>query len=96
MANKNINGVEQTSNYGAVGTLVGTIHSQKTEDQELKNELQPNWLKKLRKSIINYRLQIIGSALAFLSAIFMSTYNAMIQALELDFSEAALIRGRVA
>ena len=24
MANKNINGVEQTSNYGAVGTLVGT------------------------------------------------------------------------
>ena len=92
MANKNIDGLEQTSNYGAIGTLVGTIHSQKTEDQELKNEL----LKKLRKSIINYRLQIIGSALAFLSAIFMSSYNAMIQALELDFSEAALIRGRVA
>ena len=65
MANKNINRLEQTSNYGAVGTLVGTIHSQKTKGQALKNEIQRNWLKKLRKSIINYRLQIIGSALAF-------------------------------
>ena len=96
MVNKNINELEQTSNYGTVGTLVGTIHSQKIKDQELKNEIQQNWLKKLKKSLINYRLQIIGSALAFLSAIFMSSYNAMIQALELDFSEAALIRGRVA
>ena len=92
MANKNINKVEQTSNYGAVGT----IHSQNNEDQELKNELQPNWLKKLKKSLITYRLQIIGCVLAFLSAILMSSYNAMIQAFELDFSEAALIRGRVA
>ena len=82
--------VEQ-NNYGAVGAL----HSENNKDQSLKDNPQSNWLKKMKKSLISYRLQIIGSIFAVLSAIMGSSSNAIVQVFKLDFSEATLVRGGV-
>ena len=83
--------MEQKKNYGAVRAH----HSENNKDQGLKNNLQSNWLKKMNKFVISYRLQIIGSIFAVLSAIMGSSSNAIVQVLKLDFSEVTLVRGIV-
>ena len=49
----------------------------------------------MNKFVISYRLQIIGSIFAVLSAIMGSSSNAIVQVLKLDFSEVTLVRGMV-
>ena len=83
--------MEQKNNYGAVKDL----HSKNNKDQGLKTNLQSTWLEQINKFVISYRLQIIGSIFAVLSAIMGSSSNAIVQVLKLDFSEATLVRGMV-